>query len=301
MRRERVAAYASKHVLAHVLRRAAGKMVTASVPLRPTTADAPAGGGKTTTWAAPDHIAGTGVSANELLEAMPDGVVIVDGSGVIRAVNAVAESMFGYDRAELVGRPVQDLVPVLARAVHPARVQQYLAHPTDRPMGEGMELSGLRKDGSEFPIDVSLAPLESAQGRFVCASVRDVTYSRLAAIVDSSTDAQLDGTVTSWNTGAEHLYGYGAAEMVGHDHSAITPAGLRGELPAALQRISDRGRVAHYVTQRLCKDGTGLDVSITVSPVRNHSGVVIGYRQWRATSPTISGTKLSWPTRASCS
>jgi diguanylate cyclase (GGDEF)-like protein/PAS domain S-box-containing protein len=255
-------------------------MVTASAPLGRTTADAPAGGSKPTAWAVPDHIAGIAVSAYSLLEAMPDGVVIVDGLGVIRAVNGVAESMFGYERAHLVGRPVQDLVPVLARAVQPARVQQYLAHATGNPMGDGMELSGLHKDGREFPIDVSLAPLETPQGRFVCASVRDVTYSRLAAIVDSSTDAiigaRLDGTVTSWNAGAEHLYGYGAAEMVGHDHSAITPAGLGGELPAALQCIREGGRVAHYVTQRLHKDGSSLDVSITVSPVRNRSGVVIG-------------------------
>ena len=102
----------------------------------------------------------------------------------------------------------------------------------------------------------------------------------LAAIVDSSTDAiigtRLDGTITSWNAGAEHLYGYGAAEMVGHDHSAITPNGLRDELPAALQRIRAGERLAHYVTQRLRRDGMAVDVSIRVSPVRDHQGNVVG-------------------------
>ena len=129
-------------------------------------------------------------------------------------------------------------------------------------------------------MDISLSAMQTRQGRFVCASVRDVTYSRLAAIVDSSTDAiigtLLDGTITSWNAGAEEVYGFGEAEMIGRDHSAITPARLRGELPAALQHIGDGERLAHYVTQRSRRDGTVVDVSITVSAVRSRSGDVIG-------------------------
>lgn len=220
------------------------------------------------------------VSSEMLLESVADGLVVVDGSGVIRAVNSHAATMFGHGRDDLMRRPIEDLVPLAAQAAHPSDVQSYLAHLSDRPMGEGLELSGLRKDGSEFPVDISLSAVETRQGRFVCASVREVIYSRLAAIVDSSTDAVigtlLDGTITSWNAGAEHLYGYSAAEMVGHDHSAITPAGLRWELPAALRRISDGERLAHYVTQRSRRDGTAVDVSITVSPVRSRSGAVTG-------------------------
>ena len=220
------------------------------------------------------------VSSETLLESVADGLVVIDGSGVIRAVNSHAATMFGYGRNDLIDRPVEDLIPLPAREVHPSDVQGYLAHPTDRPMGEGLELSGLRKDGSEFPVDISLSAMQTRQGRFVCASVRDVTYSRLAAIVDSSTDAiigtLLDGTITSWNAGAEELYGFSAAEMIGRDHSAITPARLRGELPTALQHIGDGERLAHYVTQRSRRDGTVVDVSITVSAVRSRSGDVIG-------------------------
>jgi PAS domain S-box-containing protein len=185
-------------------------------------------------------------STEALLESVADGVVIVDGSGVIRAVNRHAETMFGYDRADLIGRPVEDL----------------------------------RKDGSEFPVDISLSVLETGQARFVYASVRDITYSRLAAIVASSTDAivgtLLDGTITSWNAGAEHLYGYSDVEMIGHDTSAITPADLLGELPAAVQRLGRGELVAHFDSQRTCRDRSVVDVSITVSPLRNRSGRVIG-------------------------
>lgn len=211
---------------------------------------------------------------------MADGAVVIDELGVIRAVNRKAEVMFGYGPSDLVGRSLQDLVPVSARAVHPMDVEGFLAHRTSRPMGEGMELSGLRRDGREFPVDISLSTVETERGRLVFASVREITYSRLAAIVDSSTDGiigtRLDGTITSWNAGAELLYGYSAAEMVGYDHSAITPLDLRGELPAALRRIRAGERVAHYVTQRLRRGGFVIDVSIRVSPVRNHLGVVVG-------------------------
>ena len=237
-------------------------------------------GGEIATGVGSSYFAGVGLSADVLLEAMADGAVVVDGLGVIRAVNRQTEKMFGYDPADLVGRPLNDLVPISARAVHAIDVEGFLVHRTSRPMGEGMELSGLRKDGREFPVDISLSALETEEGPFVLASVREVTYSRLAAIVDSSTDAiigtRLDGTITSWNAGAEHLYGYSAAEMVGCDHSAITPSGLRGELPAALQRIRAGERVAHYVTQRLRRDGIAVDVSIRISPVRNHLGAVVG-------------------------
>jgi diguanylate cyclase (GGDEF)-like protein/PAS domain S-box-containing protein len=223
---------------------------------------------------------GIGVSADVLLEAMADGAVVVDSLGEIRAVNQRAAAMFGYDPADLVGRSLQDLVPISARAVHPMDVEGFLAQRRTRPMGEGMALSGLHQDGSEFPIDISLSALETEQGRVVLASVRDVTYSLLAAIVDSSTDAiigtRLDGTITSWNAGAEHLYGYSADEMVGYNHSAVTPSGLQGELPAALQRIRAGERVAHYVTQRRHRDGRAIDVSIRVSPVRDHLGAVVG-------------------------
>ena len=110
-----------------------------------------------------------------LLEAAPDAIVAVDAAGRIALVNAQAERLFGYSRQELVGEAVELLVPEAARDVHPARRSSYFARPTHRPMGAGMQLVGRRKDGSEFPAEISLSALETEEGLLVSAAVRDVS------------------------------------------------------------------------------------------------------------------------------
>ncbi len=110
-----------------------------------------------------------------LLEAAPDAIVGVDGDGLIALVNAQAERLFGYDRSELVGQPIEILVPEAARGVHPARRAEYFREPRPRPMGAGMQLAGRRRDGSEFPAEISLSALETEEGMLVSAAVRDVT------------------------------------------------------------------------------------------------------------------------------
>lgn len=113
-----------------------------------------------------------------LLEAAPDGMVIVDESGTIVMANAQAERLFGYPRAEMLGQKVEFLVPQRFHERHVAQRNGYIAAPRTRPMGSGLDLWGRRKDDSEFPVEISLSPLQTRQGMLVSASIRDVTERR---------------------------------------------------------------------------------------------------------------------------
>jgi PAS domain S-box-containing protein len=112
-----------------------------------------------------------------LLEAAPDALVISDEAGRIQLVNAQTEKLFGYRAAELIGQPVEILVPERLRERHPGHRQRFHANPSVRSMGGGLELLAVRKDGAEFPIEISLSPLPDVDGRekLVCSSLRDIT------------------------------------------------------------------------------------------------------------------------------
>lgn len=110
-----------------------------------------------------------------LLEYAPDATVIVDGDGIIRLVNSQTERLFGYYREELIGHAVEMLIPERHRAAHAGERTEYAADPHVRPMGVGLELFGLRKDGREFPVEISLSPIVTREGTFVASAIRDVT------------------------------------------------------------------------------------------------------------------------------
>lgn len=112
------------------------------------------------------------------LETAPDAVVIIDGNGVIALVNSQTEQLFGYGRAELLGRPLEMLMPERYRGSHFAQTRAYTADPRARPMGSGLDLFGMRKDGSEFPIDVSISPLPPQKEIFIASTIRDMTSHR---------------------------------------------------------------------------------------------------------------------------
>ena len=223
-----------------------------------------------------------------LLEAAPDAIVGVDADGRIVLVNAQTERLFGYRRDELVGQPVEILVPEAKRATHPARRTRYLTDPQPRPMGAGMELAARRKDGSEFPAEISLSAIDTEDGVLVSAAIRDVTERRtaaaaqrqLASIVQSSHDAimgkTLDGRITSWNPGAERLYGYTSEEMVGRRVDVLfLPAWLATEA-SVMSRIAKGERVEQFQLERRHKDGSTIMVSLSMSPIADDTGTLVG-------------------------
>ncbi|MGH9276532.1 MAG: diguanylate cyclase [Acidimicrobiales bacterium] len=116
----------------------------------------------------------------DVVEAAPDALLVVDHHGTIELVNRQAEVLFGYPRDELIGQPVELLVPDRAKAVHPSRRAWYFAHPRTRPMGAGLDLTAQRKDATEVPVDISLSPLETERGMVVAVAIRDVTERKQA-------------------------------------------------------------------------------------------------------------------------
>ncbi len=186
----------------------------------------------------------------DLLEAAPDPIVIVNEAGAIVHVNARVEEMLGYRRAELLGERVEVLLPERYAVSHRVHRGDYIAAPSARPMGSGLELWARHKDGTEIPVEISLAPLATATGTLVSAALRDVGARRraraknreLAAILDSAADAvigwSLDGLVTTWNRGAERIYGYSAGEMIGQPHDILVPPAAARNCPRSSARCA---------------------------------------------------------------
>ncbi len=192
-----------------------------------------------------------------LADAAPDGILVTGEDGTIRYANAQAERMFGYSREALVGKPVHLLVPGGARAAHPAHVASFHAAPRLRPMASGLDLHAVRADGSEFPVEISLAPIMHDGGRLAVAVVRDVTERRqieraarrananMVSAVDAIQDAialydEHDRVVLANGACRQILGGSVAAPIVGRTLGEILPEALA----AGMFDFSDESREA---------------------------------------------------------
>jgi PAS domain S-box-containing protein len=223
-----------------------------------------------------------------LLEAVPDALVGMDQQGVIRFVNRQTESLFGYDRDQLVGQPIQRLVPESLWQIYAEHQQNYFADPRTRSSGVDVELSGRHHDGTQFPINVSLSHIDTGDVLLVITAVRDVATQQqavknaqlISAIVQGSEDAiisgSLGGAITSWNPAAERMYGYSSAEIIGKPAKLLTPKDRAGEVEAVLGQIKAGRRVERLETKRVRKDATVFPVLLTVSPIRDENGTIFG-------------------------
>ncbi|MBI2932137.1 MAG: PAS domain S-box protein, partial [Planctomycetes bacterium] len=223
-----------------------------------------------------------------LLDAAPDAMLISDRRGVIVLANKQLEALFGYASGELVGRPVEVLVPMRVRDLHVRHRDGYTADPHLRPMGVGMELYGVRRDGTEVPIEVSLSPVRLEDGLLVISAIRNLStrkkaeeaMAHLAAIVRASSDAiigkDLEGVIVSWNPAAEKLFGYPAESALGRNASFLAPPEGVEEMRRILDRVGRGEGIESYESVRARKDGSLLDVSVTVSPIRTPNGKIVG-------------------------
>src|SRR5688572_30211864 len=215
-----------------------------------------------------------------------DAIVTETLEGSIETWNRSAERLFGYSAAEVIGRPIEIIVPPEVRATGENSSLRVLTGQT----AKHFETTGLTRDGRRIPISVSLSVVVAPEGHVIGTSriIRDIAEQRvlegetlrLAAIVNSSEDAivskDLNGIVQTWNGAAERMFGYTAEEIVGRPIRLIIPQDRQTEEDKVLATIRAGGAVEHFETIRQRKDGTLLEISLSVSPVRARDGTVIG-------------------------
>lgn len=206
--------------------------------------------------------------ARALLETPFEAIVIADAQGRIVSLNAHTLALFGYERAELLGESVERLVPERFRASHVSHRGRYAANPFARPMGRGLELAGLRRDGTEFPIDVGLSFTETVDGILLLAFIRDLSEprrsdearrrveARAEALLEAASEAVVivdeAGRIASVNAKAESLFGYARSELLG--------SSLEMLLPERLRKIHSGHRAGYFADPRVRPMGRGLDL-----------------------------------------
>lgn len=250
------------------------------------------GEGDVAAWSPPTEPAGEDPTEAQsryvaLLGALTDAVISADEHGRITEFNPAAEGMFGYLAEEVIGESLSVIIPERFRAAHWAGFERFLKRGESHMIGSTVELAGLRRSGAEFPLELSLSTWESGGETHFTALARDAserriqeTRARLAAIVEFSEDAiigmDVDGTIRSWNRGAEQLYGYSAEEVIGHPVSLLVPPERTDELARIMERIATGEHVERLETVRVRKDAQRPHVSLTISPITDAIGRVTG-------------------------
>lgn len=230
-----------------------------------------------------------------LLRFSPDAVVVSDREGRIIQANDYTQRLFGYTHEELIGQPVEILMPERFRGIHPGHRAKYVAEPHTRSMGAGLKLYGLRKNGTEFPVDIMLRTLEMPEGPVVVSVIRDISLrqraedalrrseAQLRAIFEHSPDAIIgtdpQGRIVEVNEQVEKFFGYGRRELVGKPIEMLMPARFRdkhGNYRADYQsasRTRPMGTSLELVGLR--KDGKEFPVDIMLSPVDTPAGKMV--------------------------
>src|SRR5438046_2823450 len=255
-----------------------------------------------------------GVSASEerirlILDSALDALVTIDHTGTITGWSRQAETLFGWSAGEALGRLLSEtIIPERYRAEHTQGLERYLATGEGPLLNRRIEVSALRRDQNEFPMELAITPIRSGNSVSFSAFVRDLTERKraeaarresqelLEGIVNSSDDAiiskTLGGIITSWNPGAERLFGYTAQQAIGRPMLMIFPPERKGEEPGILARIGRGERVDHFETVRVRADGKRIDISATISPLRDADGRIIGASKIRP-SASLSGEMVA--------
>jgi PAS domain S-box-containing protein len=221
-----------------------------------------------------------------IVESSEDAIIGSDLDGIIRSWNPAAASLFGYSSEEIIGQPITRLMP---EELH-SEESQIMSKVRAGERMDHFETTRLTKNGKSLSVSVSVSPVLDEAGNIIGSSriARDTSERRraddarfrLAAIVESSDDAiaskDLKGIVTSWNSGAQRLFGFSAEEMIGQPITKIIPPELLPDEDRIISTVARGERIDHFETVRLRKDGETVDVSLTVSPVRDETGKIIG-------------------------
>jgi diguanylate cyclase (GGDEF)-like protein/PAS domain S-box-containing protein len=224
-----------------------------------------------------------------ILATAPDAFVGINETGTITDWNTAAAALFGWDPGEVIGRPVTEvLIPQRYKAAHVAGLDRFLQTGLRSLPDTAVTVAAAHRDGREIPVELVLAPLRWGLGWRFHAFLRDITarlaaeqeVRSLAAIVASSDDAiytrHTDGSVASWNRGAERLLGYPAAEIVGLPTDRLVPPAHRHTFQIAVDRVADGQHVGHFHTLHRRRDGTDVEVSVAMSPLRDAADAVVG-------------------------
>jgi len=222
------------------------------------------------------------------LEAAAGAILMIDHGGTIRTANQKAEALFGYQQGELTGKSVEELVPERYRGGHEALRQGFFVHPEARPMGAGRELFGLRRDGSEVPIEIGLNPIHTDEGVFVLANIIDITERRRAEeqfriVVEASPNAILmvnsEGRITLVNTQTERLFGFTRSELIGQRMEMLTPERYRRDHPqlrsSFFLHASTRAMGAGRDLYGRRKDGSEVPIEIGLNPINTSDGMYV--------------------------